>query len=156
MKKKESVPTRLADHTLLLQGRRHPEARDLRPTKCVGILLRDVGCHGCVCRSVLQDLDLVVPKCQGRRIRRQFCRTNGPRKETLSLAFLPEEAVRARQKKVTAILNSRDRMYRLGPAPQSGSRPIWPISVENRGQKSRCTFVYGIVARSQCIPISGV
>ena len=28
-----SVPTRLADHTLLLQGRWYPEARDLRRTK---------------------------------------------------------------------------------------------------------------------------
>ena len=34
-------------------------------------------------------MDLVVPKCQGRRIRRQFCRANGPRKDMISLAFLP-------------------------------------------------------------------
>ena len=34
-KKETSVPTRLADHTLLLQGRRYPEARDLRWTQCV-------------------------------------------------------------------------------------------------------------------------
>ena len=34
-------------------------------------------------------MDLVVPKCQERRIRRQFCRANGPRKALLSLAFLP-------------------------------------------------------------------
>ena len=34
-------------------------------------------------------MDLVVPKGQGRRIRRQFCRANGPRKDLLSLAFLP-------------------------------------------------------------------
>ena len=32
-KKEGSVPTRLADHTLLLQRRRYPEARDLRRTK---------------------------------------------------------------------------------------------------------------------------
>ena len=31
--KRGSVPTRPADHTLLLQGRRYPEARDLRRTK---------------------------------------------------------------------------------------------------------------------------
>ena len=34
-------------------------------------------------------LDLVVPKCQGRRVRRQFCSANDPRKDLLSLAFLP-------------------------------------------------------------------
>ena len=79
-------------------------------------------------------MDLVVPKCQGRRIRRQFCRANGPRKYLLSLAFCRQEAVRARQKAVTANLNSRDLMYRLGPAPKSGTRPIRPISVENRRQ----------------------
>ena len=33
MKKEGSVSTRLADHTLLQQGRRYPEARDLRWTK---------------------------------------------------------------------------------------------------------------------------
>ena len=30
-----------------------------------------------------------IPKCQGRRIRRQFCRASGPRKDVISLAFLP-------------------------------------------------------------------
>ena len=70
-------------------------------------------------------LDLVVPKCQGRRIRRQFCRANGPRKDLcFRLPFYRQEAVRARQKAVTANLNSRDLMYRLGPAPKSGTRPI--------------------------------
>ena len=69
-------------------------------------------------------MDLVVPKCQGRRIRRQFCRANGPRKDMHSLAFLPPGAVRARQKAVTTNLNSRDLMYRLGRAPKSGTRPI--------------------------------
>ena len=34
-------------------------------------------------------MDLVVPKSRGRRIGRQFCRANGPRKDLLSLAFLP-------------------------------------------------------------------
>ena len=38
--------------------------------------------------------------------------------------FCRQEAVRARQKAVTANLNSRDLMYRLGPAPKSGTRPI--------------------------------
>ena len=33
-----------------------------------------------------------------------------------------QDAVRARQK-ATAKLNSRDLMYRLGPAPKSGTRP---------------------------------
>ena len=42
-----------------------------------------------MCRRGLEDLDLVVPKCQGRKIRRQFCRANGPMKYLLSLAFLP-------------------------------------------------------------------
>ena len=68
-----------------------------------------------------------------------------------------QEAVRARQKTVTANLNSRNLMYRLGPAPKSGTRPILPISVENRRQKPRCTFVYCIVARQLGdIPLSGV
>ena len=40
------------------------------------------------------------------------------------LPFRPQEAVRARQKPVTANLNSLDLMYRLGPAPKSGTRPI--------------------------------
>jgi len=39
-------------------------------------------------------------------------------------AFGRKEAVRARQKTVTANLNSRDLMYRLGPAPKCGTRPI--------------------------------
>ena len=39
--------------------------------------------------EVCKILDLVVPKCQGRRIQRQFCSANGPRKDLLSLAFLP-------------------------------------------------------------------
>ena len=66
--------------------------------------------------------------CQGRRIQRQFCRANDPRKDLLLPALLPpgsgKGAVRARQKTVTANLNSRDLMYRLGPAPESGTRPI--------------------------------
>ena len=40
------------------------------------------------------------------------------------LPFCRQEAVRARQKAVTANLNSRDLMYRLGPAAKSGTRPI--------------------------------
>ena len=40
------------------------------------------------------------------------------------LPFCRQEAVRARQKAVTANLNSRDLMYRLGPAPKCGTRPI--------------------------------
>ena len=40
------------------------------------------------------------------------------------LPFSRQEAVRARQKAVTANLNSRDLMYRLGPALKSGTRPI--------------------------------
>ena len=73
------------------------------------------------------------------------------------LRFCRQEAVRAHQKTVTANLNSRDLMYRLGPAPKSGTRLIWPISVKNRRQKSRCTFVYRLVARSLGgIPLSGV
>ena len=62
---------------------------ELRRAVSVGILLRDVGCHGCVRRRGLYDLDLVVLKCQGRCVRRQFCRANVPRKDLLSLAFLP-------------------------------------------------------------------
>ena len=62
------------------------------------------------------------------------------------LPFCLQEAVRARQKAVTANLNSRGLMYRLGPAPKSGTRPIGPISVENRIQKPR-HFVYRLVAR---------
>ena len=38
------------------------------------------------------------------------------------LPFCRQEAVRARQKTVTANLYSL--MYRLGPAPKSGTRPI--------------------------------
>ena len=40
------------------------------------------------------------------------------------LPFCRQKAVRARQKVVTANLNSRDLMYRLGPALKSGTRPI--------------------------------
>ena len=40
-KNEGSVPTRLSDHALLLQGRRHPEARDLRWIK-----------YGCCSNSV--------------------------------------------------------------------------------------------------------
>ena len=40
------------------------------------------------------------------------------------LPFCRQEAVRARQKAVTANLNSPDLMYRLGLAPKSGTRPI--------------------------------
>ena len=40
------------------------------------------------------------------------------------LPFCRQEVVRARQKAVTANLNSRDLMYRLGPEPKSGT---WPI-----------------------------
>ena len=40
------------------------------------------------------------------------------------LPFCRQEAVRARQRVVTANLNSRDLMYRLGPALKSGTRPI--------------------------------
>ena len=63
------------------------------------------------------------------------------------LPFCCPEAVRTRQKAVTSDLNSRDLMYRVGPAPKSGTWPIWPISVENRLQKPRCTFVYLLLAR---------
>ena len=63
------------------------------------------------------------------------------------LPFCRQEAVRARQKTVTANVNSRNLMYRLGSAPKRGTRPIRPISVENRRQKPRCTFVYRLVAR---------
>ena len=49
--------------------------------------------------------------------------------------FCRQEVARARQKAVTAIVNNRDLMYRLGPAPKSGTRPISPIRVENRKQK---------------------
>ena len=38
--------------------------------------------------------------------------------------FCRQKAVKARQKVVTANLNRRDLMYRLGPAPKSGRRPI--------------------------------
>ena len=73
------------------------------------------------------------------------------------LPFCRQAAVRARQKAVAANRNSRDLMNRLGPAPKSGTRPIWPISVDNRRQKPRCTFVYRLVARLLGgIPISGV
>ena len=78
-------------------------------------------------------------------------------KTCFRLPFCRQEAVRARQKTVTAYPNSRDLMYRLVPAPESCSGPIWPISVENRRQKSRCTLVYRLVAWSLGgIPISGV
>ena len=40
------------------------------------------------------------------------------------LYFCRQEAVRARQKAVTANLNSRDLMYRPGPAPESDTRLI--------------------------------
>ena len=40
------------------------------------------------------------------------------------LPFCRQDAVRARQKAVTANLNSRDLVYRLGPALKSGTRPI--------------------------------
>ena len=40
------------------------------------------------------------------------------------LPFCRQEAVRVRQKALTANLNSRDLMYRLCPAPKSGTRPI--------------------------------
>ena len=40
------------------------------------------------------------------------------------LPFRRQEAVRECQKAVTANVNSRDLMYRLGPAPKSGTRPI--------------------------------
>ena len=43
-------------------------------------------------------------------------------KTCFRLPFCRQEAVRARQKTVTA--NSRDLIYRLGPAPKSGTRPI--------------------------------
>ena len=42
LKNEGSVPTRLADDTLLLQGRRYPEARDLRWTK-----------YGCCSNSIM-------------------------------------------------------------------------------------------------------
>ena len=38
------------------------------------------------------------------------------------LLFFRQEVAKARQKAVTANLNSRDLMYRLGPAPKSGTR----------------------------------
>ena len=68
-------------------------------------------------------------------------------KTCFRLPFCRQEVVRARQTTVTANLNSRDPMYRLSPAPKSGTRPIIPISVQNRRQKPRCTFVYRLVAR---------
>ena len=40
------------------------------------------------------------------------------------LPFGRQEALKARQKAVTANLSNRDLMYRLGPAPGSGTRPI--------------------------------
>ena len=44
-------------------------------------------------------------------------------KTCFRLLLCRQEAVKARQKTVTAKLNSRDLMYRLGPAPKSGTRP---------------------------------
>ena len=53
------------------------------------------------------------------------------------LPFCRQEAVRARQKTMTANLNSRDLMYRLGPAPKRGTRPIdqsaWRIVGKSQG-----------------------
>ena len=45
-------------------------------------------------------------------------------KTCFRLPFCRQEAGRARQKALTANLNSRDLMYRLGPAPKSDTRPI--------------------------------
>ena len=45
-------------------------------------------------------------------------------KTCFRLPFCRQEAVKARQKAVTANLNSRDLMYRLGPAPKNGT---WSI-----------------------------
>ena len=45
-------------------------------------------------------------------------------KTCFRLSFCRQEAVRARQKTVMANLNGRDLMYRLGPAPKSGTLPI--------------------------------
>ena len=97
--------------------------------------------------EVWKILDLVVPKCQGRRIRRQFFRAWPDERSAFACLFAARKRVRARQKAVTASLNSRDLMYRLGPAPKSGTWPIRPMSVENRRQKPGCTFVYHLVAR---------
>ena len=49
-----SVPTQLADHTLLLQGRRYPEARDLRWTKYGGCCSNIITCYGRRFSSVQQ------------------------------------------------------------------------------------------------------
>ena len=46
LKKEGSVPTRLVDHTLLLQGRRYPEARDLRRTKYGCCSNSTITCYG--------------------------------------------------------------------------------------------------------------
>ena len=45
-------------------------------------------------------------------------------KTCFRLPFCRQEWVKARQKTVTANLNSLDLIYRLCPAPKSGTRPI--------------------------------
>ena len=67
-------------------------------------------------------MDLVVPKRQGRRIRRQFFRANGPKKDLcFRLPLCRQEAIRPRQKAVMVNLNSRDLMHSLGQAPKIGA-----------------------------------
>ena len=74
---------------------------------CWETLAAMVACVEEVCKILIW----LFRKCQGRRIRRQFCRANGPRKDIcFRLPFCRQEAVRARQKAVTANLNSRDLM----------------------------------------------
>ena len=45
-------------------------------------------------------------------------------KTCFRLLFGRQEGIWARHKTVTANLSNRDLMYRLGPAPKSGTRPI--------------------------------
>ena len=128
----------------------------------------DVGCHGGVVPSVEEVCKIWIwlfrnISCTPSRVLRgeRFEGSSVVRmsrgKTCFRLPFCRQEAVRTRQKTVTANLNSRDLMYRLGLSPKSGTRPIWAISVENRRPKSRCTFVYRLVARSLGgIPLSGV
>ena len=53
------------------------------------------------------------------------------------LPFCRQEAVKARQKAVTANLNSRDLMYRLGPAPKwvrgLSDQSAWRIVGKSQG-----------------------
>ena len=90
-------------------------------------------------------MDLVVLKCQERRVRRQFCRANVPRKDILSLAFLPPGS----RKGTPENGDGQPEYPRPDVPPGSAEKRCAPYLTKQRGESKAKAKVYF------CVPLCG-